>query len=330
MALSPDHIIPLVRAAHAFFDASDRSGLTAEIQLHTALTLGCVEAHVYSPGDSGSAVNDDIANMLGIALETVDAVDPDNMRQRLEPFYGATVAVAHLDEGERADALRELVPDRAALASAITVGGVFHGVLVALDEIGTRVWRDDEREVLTELAAFAGQALRAEEIAADREARDGLTGLLDQQWLRRQLQREMAGTRAVSVVMIDVDHFKRVNDTSGHGAGDAVLRRVAAHLTEQTRAGDVAIRYGGEEFALLLPGAAGPAARAIAERVRVAIDRVGPGKWDKWPGEVTISAGVATHQPDATDATAASLIERADQALYAAKHAGRNRVIVAD
>jgi diguanylate cyclase (GGDEF)-like protein len=116
--------------------------------------------------------------------------------------------------------------------------------------------------------------------------------------------------------MLDIDHFKKLNDTRGHQAGDEVLRRVAATLKDQRRAYDVAARYGGEEFALVLPDVSPADAPAIGERVRAAIESNGCG--------VTASLGLASYPDDAQSPDA--LVGAADEALYRSKHGGRNRV----
>ncbi len=137
------------------------------------------------------------------------------------------------------------------------------------------------------------------------------------------LTKRAASTNSpLSLVVLDVDHFKRVNDTWGHPAGDAVLIGVARCMEEQVREGDVVARIGGEEFALVLPGANLNVARAVAERLRLSVAAANfsePAAGVK----VTASFGVAQMGPSELPK---SLIRRADQAMYAAKHAGRNQV----
>ncbi|MFO1415054.1 MAG: diguanylate cyclase [Burkholderiales bacterium] len=127
----------------------------------------------------------------------------------------------------------------------------------------------------------------------------------------------------VSLIFCDVDHFKAVNDTWGHGAGDRVLAEVAHRLRASLRAADLAARYGGEEFVLLLPNTGQVGARLIAERLRAAV----AGSVIAPAGEVTASFGVA--QAVAGE-TLQDWVHRADTAMYAAKNAGRNRVVVAE
>jgi two-component system cell cycle response regulator len=132
--------------------------------------------------------------------------------------------------------------------------------------------------------------------------------------------------------MLDMDHFKRVNDTWGHAAGDAVLRELAQRIDSQVRASDVAARFGGEEFVVLLPKTEGASARLLADRIRTAISA---SPFDLPCGEavtMTVSIGIAEVHPEPDDADLKtlgdSLIARADVALYAAKSAGRDCVVV--
>ena len=159
--------------------------------------------------------------------------------------------------------------------------------------------------------------------------RDGLTGLYNHRRFQEALVEEIARcTRSdskMSLLMIDVDHFKRLNDTMGHPAGDDVLRAIADHLTSALRTIDLCARYGGEEFAVILPGANPAEARVVAERIRATIEST----MNDVPGRpsVTISVGLASWPGDG--ATGEALLGSADRALYAAKGAGRNRVAAA-
>jgi len=173
--------------------------------------------------------------------------------------------------------------------------------------------------LLGQLAAHA--ALHAE---VERLARtDTLTGLPNRRVFQETLARELAvaGRRGTScgLVVLDVDHFKAVNDTHGHQAGDDVLRRIGRVLVDTCRGTDVPARFGGEEFAVVVPDCTPADARAVAERVRAAV-AASPAAV-----AVTVSAGVATFPADAADPT--GLVAAADAALYRAKRLGRNRSI---
>ena len=158
---------------------------------------------------------------------------------------------------------------------------------------------------------------------------DGLTGLCNRKAFDVRLRRAVTAGKAdgvpVSVLMIDVDHFKRVNDTHGHHVGDLVLPLIGRLLSENVKGRDTAARYGGEEFGIILAGASRRAAATVAEQIRAALASKSLGT--KMPGEgrtsVTVLVGVAEFRPGDM---AASLIARADEALYRAKRAGRNRV----
>jgi two-component system, cell cycle response regulator len=155
---------------------------------------------------------------------------------------------------------------------------------------------------------------------------DELTGIANRRQLDEDLeaavQRVARYREALAVAMIDIDHFKRVNDVLGHQVGDEVLRSVSAAIAGSLRRGDTVYRYGGEEFAILLPHQKLEGARAAVERVRAAVENAGIPHPD---GVVTVSAGVAL----AVNATPAEWIAAADRALYRAKDEGRNRVVVA-
>jgi diguanylate cyclase (GGDEF)-like protein len=155
-------------------------------------------------------------------------------------------------------------------------------------------------------------------------AADGLTGVANRRAFDARLAEEIArATRSgspLSLVLFDVDHFKRLNDTYGHQTGDETLQRVAATLSSAARAADLVARYGGEEFVLLLPDTDLAAAGEAAERLRIALAAM-PGQ-----PQVTVSLGVASFP--ATSLGAGELVAAADEALYAAKQAGRNRVML--
>jgi diguanylate cyclase (GGDEF)-like protein len=161
---------------------------------------------------------------------------------------------------------------------------------------------------------------------------DGVTGVFNHRYgialLREVLERAAQGERPAAILMADIDHFKRFNDTYGHQVGDEVLRLVAQTLVRGLRRSDVVARYGGEEFVAILPDTDRAAALALAERVREAVATGAPPAGGLPRGlRVTISVGVAGFPADAV--TPVELLVAADQALYHAKHAGRDRVCAA-
>ncbi len=207
--------------------------------------------------------------------------------------------------------------------------------------VETRSYTRDDRAGKPQIAAITRDihdemmareaALKADQVAQQRLEKlahtDQLTGLANRLAAEKALRRERArlkrGGHAFSIGLIDIDHFKSVNDTFGHNLGDRVLKKVAQILDKQLREYDHAIRWGGEEFLAIMPEIDGSEAHAVMERVRHV---TGETTFPK-VGTVTISGGVA----QATrEETMDHLIGRADKALYQAKHKGRNQVVVAD
>jgi len=162
---------------------------------------------------------------------------------------------------------------------------------------------------------------------------DGLTGIHNRRYFDEQLEKEVGRNirenRPVSVIMMDIDHFKEFNDHYGHGAGDQCLKKVARALTDTlSRPGDTLCRYGGEEFVALLPGSDDDGAGVVAERLREAVEALSVAhEYSGVSNVVTLSLGIASKEPTGEEkSTAESLLKLADEALYSAKRAGRNRV----
>ena len=175
----------------------------------------------------------------------------------------------------------------------------------------------------------ADEALTAANLRRSAEL-DALTGTLNRRtidlWLARSFSEAHRANQSLSVLFVDLDHFKAINDTHGHACGDACLRHVAGVLRAQLDASDMLGRYGGEEFVLVLPGRDGDAARRLGERIRDAVERSSLDCNGK-AVRLTVSIGVAPRLPEEQQAGAA--VERADKALYTAKRSGRNKVCVA-
>jgi len=189
------------------------------------------------------------------------------------------------------------------------------------------------KEELSQLArAFddMARALQRREQALHEQAiTDPLTGLYNRRYFAEHLPRELLratrGATAVAVILLDVDYFKRVNDTLGHEAGDMVLTEIGSLLRRGVRGSDIACRYGGEEFALVLPQTGLDAALRRAEAIRSAVRDLDLQYSGRPVGRITVSLGVALFPDDADDTD--SLIRAADEALYHAKAAGRDRVV---
>lgn len=267
-------------------------------------------------------------------------------------FHGRDVVVAEpLDDRELVDSLegaRLLMLKRQALAGrplqhALMLGGRRRmeaivpltvdpqgwGALL-LQREGGAGFSDEELSTAAEFARLT--ALHANEAVATQALRrtaelDALTGTMNRrsidQWLARHFARR-SGERRLSLLFVDIDYFKRINDLHGHACGDHCLRVVAAALRAALRPQDVLGRYGGEEFIALLPDCDVATARGTAERLRLAVEDCAV----EWQGNrlrLSVSIGVATRDPGEQ---AAELLDRADRALYVAKREGRNRVSV--
>lgn len=212
-------------------------------------------------------------------------------------------------------------------------GGLDYFLVMFEDVSERRSTEDALKAAYAELEGLVAQRTADLRIANERltneAVSDPLTGLYNRRYLSDFIQRELSRTRRgghkIVFAMIDIDHFKRVNDTFGHEAGDDVLRALSAFLRARIRSEDLAFRYGGEEFLLVLPcgdldGVASRIEQIRAEMSRVSIDHEG-----RPLGPITLSIGVAVF-PDHGD-TAEAVIRGADDALYEAKEGGRNRVV---
>lgn len=210
----------------------------------------------------------------------------------------------------------------------LLVGGeVIGSVLVQADSLGDRELRKINESVV--LAAPVLANLRNLALAEHRALNDALTGLPNQRASRDTLLRMVAqasrSVQPMAAVLVDLDHFKQVNDLRGHETGDEALAAVGAAMSSAVRSSDFAGRYGGEEFLLLLPDTGRDGAMAVAENVRRAIEGILiPGLG----GRITASLGIAVLPDDAGDAE--TLVRQADRAMYTAKAAGRNRTMVVD
>jgi diguanylate cyclase (GGDEF)-like protein len=218
--------------------------------------------------------------------------------------------------------------DRRATVAIVACIAICHAVALVTMEPGVGNvdrWIDVVVSVAVVGAVVRGLAARNERLVTHLKAEarvDALTGLLNRRGFEERLAVEMSrATRdglGLAVVTFDLDHFKAVNDEQGHEAGDRALVALALVIGRHVRGGDVAARWGGEEFVVVLPGAGPDAARAFAERVRAALAATGLG--------ITVSAGVGTGEAPFDPRV---LLASADAAMYAAKRAGRDRTVVA-
>lgn len=184
-------------------------------------------------------------------------------------------------------------------------------------------------ESAVEQLSLALSNLRLRESLRLQSIRDPLTGLYNRRYLEESLTREIArcGRRdfPLSVIMLDVDHFKQFNDTHGHGGGDALLAAIGQLLGSRLRGEDIACRYGGEEFTVILPESDSSSALRQAEELRLALSQMSVPFSGKTLPPITISLGVATYPVDGV--AGLTLLRKADAALYRAKRSGRNQVL---
>jgi diguanylate cyclase (GGDEF)-like protein len=209
--------------------------------------------------------------------------------------------------------------------------GNFIGLLLVRSDDLTRIWADNELLLLHTVADQLVVAVNQAHLFAQMQQQaltDGLTGCYNRRSFELQLERDLhLATRMgqpLSLIMLDFDNFKHINDEAGHEAGDLALCMLADNLREELRAVDTAARYGGDEFVIILPQADTEGALLVAERLRIRVEEMQvPGY-----GQVTSSFGVATFPNHASSRD--TLVVAADRALYCSKNAGRNRVSVVE
>lgn len=263
-------------------------------------------------GDTAFAPDDCWALRLGHAY-------PDTQS------FTAAFTCRHL----HADPTRDL---RTQLCVPLLAHGSVLGTLVLLDDHPIAEEARTAAIAAAEQVSLAIANLRLQETLRTQSLRDPLTGLFNRRYLEvslaRDLTRAIRRSQPLAVLMLDVDHFKRFNDTHGHDAGDALLTQFGELLTTCIRTEDVACRYGGEEFTIVLQEADAALALDRAEDICQAVRTLRVGYKNQDVGPVTVSIGIASY-PQHGDSPE-QLLRRADRALYAAKDAGRDRVCVAD
>jgi diguanylate cyclase (GGDEF)-like protein/PAS domain S-box-containing protein len=221
------------------------------------------------------------------------------------------------------------------LCIPIQAQGEALGVIHFQSKVETHQISELELSLAGTFAEQAGLAIanvRLREALRSQSIRDSLTGLFNRRYLEETLEREVhraaRAKQPLGMVMLDLDHFKRFNDTFGHDAGDAVLREVGLFFARHTRADDIACRYGGEELVLILPNADVEATRLRADQLRIEAKELQISQRGKSLGMVTLSAGVAAFPVHGSSPR--QLMAAADTALYQAKKNGRDRVVVAE
>jgi diguanylate cyclase (GGDEF)-like protein len=288
--------------------------------------------------------------LLGILVETaVGACDADYGLVVLSGHVGAEaetgkaselVQAATLEAEKRA--LADLAPAEVAKDEAYAFATPLGRIGSSSEPVGTmtvgradRPFTVEEREVFLYLvgqAAASVENIALHELVSEQAVTDDLTGLANNRAFREQIDREAA--RAVrfdldlSLLILDLDDFKSVNDTYGHPQGDAALRMVGRVLREESRGIDQPARYGGEEFVVALPETDAQGALELAERIRERIESA-PVELVDSDGSITVTASIGLATLSGADVDVRALIGAADAALYEAKRNGKNRVVVA-
>ena len=253
------------------------------------------------------------------------------IRDRPDPLYTYVIMLtSRTDRADRVDGLNSGADDY--LAKPLEQGelgarlAIAARILTMQNEM--RLLNSRMAEKNQELGQMVSRLEQANVQLADLATSDGLTGLKNHRFFQDSLQTNFSFAQRqglpLSLIILDVDHFKNYNDSFGHPAGDEVLRQVAAILKREVRGHDIVARYGGEEFVLLLSATSRTEAIAAANRIRWSIEDFA------WPlRPITVSVGVSTYDLTSSapmPAIAAELVDEADTALYRSKHNGRNQV----
>jgi diguanylate cyclase (GGDEF)-like protein len=314
------------------------SGL--QMQLEATLSLLCDMAAEIAPFDRAlvyfwdeGAEHMELRLMRGLAKDTpaVNGIGTGNVVNLWAVKYGRPLVISR-GHHIQADALLEVMNANSALAVPLFVSNRVMGSMQLFSSRQNAFEREDAQ--LLWILSLVSENLLTREYANEGLLRfaftDYLTGLRTRGYFEQQLELEFKRAerrkQKFALLMIDIDHFKRLNDTFGHHVGDQILRDVSLILMKDMREVDTVARYGGEEFVIILPETTQVGALYVAQRLRRAVEQAK--FFAGSPHEIqhlTISIGVAVYDNDAQFKR--DLIEFADAALYAAKHAGRNRVV---
>ena len=308
----------LAKMAHAMQAAQTDAELEAVLQEFLPRVLPDTPGALYVQDDPGAMLVKTVA--WGAAAGFVDRFAPADCRGflRSETGIGAGSMCRHSESGVRCR------------CEPILAGGESVGLLCLAGSIGTE--EQFRLAILIENIALSLYNHRLRRTLHEQSIRDPLTKLFNRRYMEEALAMETARSarsRAdLGIVMCDIDHFKRFNDQFGHEAGDVLLRAVGAQIRSHFRDGDIACRYGGEEFAIIAPGANAGHLTDRAEKLRADISALAVQHRGRPLGQVTMSFGIASW-PAGDEAEAAAILRAADGALFEAKRKGRNRVIVA-
>jgi diguanylate cyclase (GGDEF)-like protein len=243
-------------------------------------------------------------------------------RENPAPIHFAELQ-ARMDDREAVNALAPVCPE---LVIPVQSPSSFYGLILIGQKATGDAFTPDELAFLKRLIAFVSLAIQ-NHLNYDHSLRDGKTGLYNHSFFITRLNEEISRIKRnnfeSSIIVIDVDSFRRFNNRYGHMAGDSVLEHIAAQIKQGVRLEDIPSRFGGEEFTVLLPNTGAEAAWFVAERLRVSIADLRV-QWEPRLPQVTISLGVFTFN-QSNDLTAVEIISHADIALYESKRQGKNR-----
>jgi diguanylate cyclase (GGDEF)-like protein len=307
-----------------------------------ALTVGQVNAAM-SRGISALLDSKQIGIFMAHGKDKLRLVDGVGFREELRGRFDCSVedsrikplleyrGVSFLKDYPEAQRFFYVMGLTVELTAPVWYGGRFLGLLTISKPTVEKTMGMRTLAMLADMMSVSLHAAGLVQEIRKRAERDALTGLANRRSLMERITAELQRCKSyeskLSLVMIDVDNFKHYNDRNGHGAGDIVLKKIAALMEGSIRRTDMAARYGGEEFTLVLQGSDDATAFHTAERIRKVIVQAQFPDGEHQPlGFVSISMGVATFPDDAD--TVEALFKAADSALYLAKEQGRNRVIV--
>lgn len=275
-------------------------------------------------------------------------------RRELQPIVLTDIRMGGMSGIKLLQEIKEINPDtqviiitsHASIDSTITAlrAGAYDFLqkpVEELDMISTTVNRaaekvrliNENRSLVEQLSAINYELKRSNEILQQLATRDGLTGLYNHRFFQESFSMEMSHSKRnstpFSLLFMDVDFFKKFNDTNGHPMGDNLLKGLSKIIQGRVRGYDIVSRYGGEEFVVIMPGTPKQEALKVAEYLRLEVEAYTFEGGENMPlHQVTISIGVASFPEDGEDT--ATLLLNADQALYKAKHEGRNKVCTCD
>ncbi len=331
--------------------------INATLELDSLLSLILQRSLSLSGGEQGYILlghSDDLTCLASLGSDGRPAekleISRSLVSRCLEEDRSICILDTHEDLTSRTDSVLALEL-RSVMCVRLAANQQRLGVLYISSRVITKTFTPEDQSLLEAIANQAALAIHHAQLLKEQERQisdlertlkllqeaqtkaitDGLTGLYNHAYFKEFMGKSVLKSerygQPLSLIMVDLDHFKQINDTHGHPAGDEVLRRVADTVRRMVRDCDVLARYGGEELAILLPQTDLPGGSVLAERVRAAIANLAMTTTDGTPLSITASLGVATHRPGVS---ATQLLDHADKALYLAKHGGRNRVCTQD